>query len=225
MPARALLTAPLLLVAGGTRQPIKTRNLRIALVMTAVLGIAACDGTPGSPTASGPLAPTVTSLTIGGNTSITGIGGTTQLTATARYSDGTTQEVTAEARWSSSNDDVVRVISPGLIRGERYGQGDVRVTYASGRGAASGNAQVRVTPVGAFLLTVSVSDHGYATDAARVQVTSPAGMFSVTTDLWGVVCLPAAGDAVVQVEKAGFRTITRSLTVTSDQIIEVVLQP
>ena len=229
MSTRALPTALLLLVAGGRRQPIKTRNLRIALVMTAVLGIAACDGGQGSPTSPSPLAPTVTSLTISGNTSITGLGGTTQLTATARHSDHTTREVTAEAQWSSSNDDplspVVRVISPGLIRGERYGQGGVRVTYASGRGAASANAQVRVTPVGAFLLTVSVSDHGYATDAARVQVTSPAGMFSATTDLWGVVCLPAAGDAMVQVEKAGFGTITKSVTVTSDQIIDVVLQP
>lgn len=229
MPTRALPTALLLLVAGARRQSIKTRNLRIALVMTAVLGIAACDGAQGSPTASGPLAPTVTSLTISGNRSITGLAGTTQLSATARYSDDTAREVTAEARWSSSNDDplspVVRVISPGLIRGERYGQGGIRVTYASGRGTASANAVVRVTPVGAFLLTVSVSDHGYATDAARVQVTSPAGTFSVTTDLWGVVCLPAAGDAIMQVEKAGFRTIIKSLTVTSDQIIEVVLQP
>jgi hypothetical protein len=75
------------------------------------------------------------------------------------------------------------------------------------------------------MVTVAVSDHGYATDAARVQVTSPAGTFSATTDLWGVVSLPARGEAMVQVEKAGFRTITTSLTVTSDQSIELELQP
>jgi hypothetical protein len=208
---------------------MKTRNVRIALVLSAVLGIAACDQHHGSPTAPVPLAHTLTSLTISGNTSISRLGGTTQLTATASYSDFTTREVTAEAQWSSSNSDslgaVVSVISPGLIRGERYGQGGVRATYASAQGSASANAQVRVVPDLVFLVTVAVSDHGFATEAARVQVTSPAGTFSVTTDLWGVVSLPAVGDATVQVEKAGFRTITRSLTVTSDQTIEVVLQP
>lgn len=229
MSTRALLTALLLLVAGGMCQPIRTRKLRIALAMAAVLGIAACNGPEGSPTAPSDLAPTVTSLTITGSTSIRGLGGTTQLAAIAGYSDGTAREVTAEAQWSSSDNDplsaVVRVISPGLILGERYGQGDVRARYASERGTASASTPVRVVPDGAFLVTVAVSDHGFATDAARVQVTSPAGTFSATTDLWGVVSLPAVGEAMVQVDKAGFRTITKSLTVTGDQNIEVVLQP
>jgi hypothetical protein len=208
---------------------MKSRNVRIALVMGAVLGIAACDGYQGSPTPPGPPAPPVTSLTISGETSISDPGGTTQLTATATYSDDTTWDVTAEARWSQSNSDpltaVVSVISGGLIRAERYGKARVQASYTSGRGAASANAEVRVAPDGAYLVTVAVSDHGYATEAARVQATWSAGTFSVTTDLWGVVSLPAVKETMIQVEKAGFRTITRSMAVNSDQIIEFALQP
>lgn len=231
MPGRALPTALLLLAARERGQPLTTRSLRIALVMGAVLGMAACDRHQGSPSAPRPPTPTVTvsSLTISGNASISDPGGTTQLTATARYSDDSTRNVTADIQWRSSDSDpltaVVSVISPGLIRAERYGQGAVRATYASERGALSADATVRVAPDGVFLIDVMVADHGYATDGARVQLTSPAGTFRATTNLWGYVILPAAGDAIVQVEKAGFRTIAKAMTVTSDRDIEFVLQP
>lgn len=203
---------------------MRTRTLRILLVIGALIVPGACDDFEGPPTAPDSTAPAVTSLTISGNTSITP-GQTTRLTATARYSDGTTKDVTAEASWSSPGEltgvSVLSVISRGLIRGERSGWGMARADLG---GEHSATARVRVAPDGVFLLTVAVSDR-YATDAARVQVTSPAGTFSVTTDLWGVVVLPAAGDATLQVEKEGFRTITMSLTVTTDQSVDVTLQP
>lgn len=203
---------------------MRTRPLRISLVIGALIVAAACDEHKGSPTAPGPTTPTVTSLTINGNTSIDP-GGTTRLTATATYSDTTREDVTADAWWSSTTEvagvRILSVISPGVIRGDIPGRGTVRAEY----GRAATNAEVRVAPDGVFLLTVAVSDHGYATDTARVQVTSLAGTFSATTDLWGVVVLVAAGDVTLQVEKPGFRTTRMLLTVTDDQTVEVVLQP
>jgi hypothetical protein len=56
-------------------------------------------------------------------------------------------------------------------------------------------------------------------------VTSPAGTFSATTNLWGVAFFPATGSATLQVEKQGFRTTTMSVTVSTDQTVDVVLQP
>jgi hypothetical protein len=210
---------------------MRTSILRIAFVIGALLVAAACDEPNKSPTAptgvgAGPTATvTVTSLTISGNTSIRDIGGTTQLTATARYSDDTTQDVTALAAWRTG--EWLSVSSPGLIRAVQYGQDTV---YASMRGQDGRSVQatstVRVAPDGVFLATVSVSEHGDTSHGARVQVASSAGTFSATTDLWwGYVCLPATGNAVLQVEKAGFRTITRSVTVTRDQDFVFVLEP
>lgn len=194
-----------------------TRKLRIALAIGALFVAAACDEHQRLPTAP---SAGVTALKISGNTSISDLGGMTQLKATASYSDGTTQDVTAQASWSSG--DRLSVPAPGLIRAERYGKDTVVARHGSG---LSATAEVRVGPDGAFFATVAVSDNGFATDGARVQVISPAGTFSATTDLWGVVSLPAVGNAVLQVEKAGFRTITKSVTVNSDQIFDLVLQP
>jgi hypothetical protein len=118
------------------------------------------------------------------------------------------------------------VISPGLIRGENYGWGTVLVLYV---GWARAETRIRVAPEGAYLLTVDVSAEAwagrFAMDAARVQVTSPAGTFTATTDLLGIAIVPAAGDATLQVGKEGFNTIVRSLTVTSDQDVHFVLLP
>lgn len=57
-----------------------------------------------------------------------------------------------------------------------------------------------------------------------MQVTSSAGRFSVTTNLWGFANLPARGDATLKVEKEGFRAVTQSLDVSRDQNIRIVLQ-
>ena len=209
---------------------MRTSILRIAFVIDALLVAAACDepnkslNAPGDIVAGPTATVTVTSLTISGNTSIRDIGGTTQLTATARYSDDTTQDVTARAWWSAGEG--LSVSSPGLIRAVQYGRGTV---YASMLGQDGRSVQatstVRVAPDGVFFATVSVSDHGYATDGARVQVASSAGTFSATTDLWGEVTLLAAGDARLQVEKAGFRAVTASVTISADKTFEFVLQP
>jgi hypothetical protein len=201
---------------------MRTRTLRIALVIGALIVAGACD--EGSPTAPDST-PAITSLTISGNTSINP-GATTRLTATAAYSDSTTQDVTAEALWSSMTEvpgvvGVFTLISPGVIRGNVHGWGTIRAEY----GRKSATAPVRVAPEGVFLLTVTVSDHGYATDAARLSLTSPAGTFSATTNVWGVAFLPATGSATLQIEKQGFRTTTRSVTVSTDQTVDVVLQP
>ena len=209
---------------------MRTSILRIAFVIGALLVAAACDEPNKSPTAptgvgAGPTATvTVTSLTISGNTSIRDIGGTTQFTATARYSDDTTQDVTARAAWSTGG--WLSVSSPGLIRADQYGQDTV---YASMRGQDGRSVQatstVRVAPDGVFLATVSVSEQGDTSHGARVQVASSAGTFSATTDLWGVVTLLAAGDARLRVEKAGFREVTASVAVSADKTFHFVLQP
>jgi len=209
---------------------MRTSILRIAFVIGALLVAAACDEPNKSPTAptgvgAGPTATvTVTSLTISGNTSIRDIGGTTQLTATARYSDDTTQDVTALAAWRTG--EWLSVSSPGLIRAVQYGQDTV---YASMRGQDGRSVQatstVRVAPDGVFLATVSVSEQGDTSHGARVQVASSAGTFSATTDLWGVVTLLAAGDARLRVEKAGFREVTASVAVSADKTFHFVLQP
>lgn len=157
---------------------MKTTNPRIALVIVALLVAAACDEPRGSPTAPTPptgvatgSTVTVTAITISGRTSIGEPGGTTQLTVTATFANGTAQDVTAQARWSSMADGILRVVSPGVVMAQSYGKGNVRVQY----GNEMVNVELRVAPDGVFLVTVAVSDGQWAAEGVRVQVNSPAG--------------------------------------------------
>jgi hypothetical protein len=91
---------------------------------------------------------TVTSLAITGALAVAE-GATSQLTATATMSNGTTQDVSSQATWTSSNTDVATVSGTGLLTALMAGTTDINAVY-SGR-----SARVTVTVSAArFRLTV-----------------------------------------------------------------------
>src|SRR5256885_14421631 len=109
MRGRALATAILMLcgvACGGTSTPTPSAS------------------TPTTPT---PTAPTTNSLTITGTAPA--VGETAQFTATASLSNGTTQDVTAQATWQSSNTAVVTVSNSGKVAGVGLGEADVTAAY------------------------------------------------------------------------------------------------
>lgn len=52
-------------------------------------------------------------------------------TATARFSDGSTEDVTTKAGWTSSNPSVATISIPGEINVESPGRTDIRAAYRS----------------------------------------------------------------------------------------------
>lgn len=119
------------------------------------LVLGACGGgnssTPAStaPTQPTPSAPTVTGVTVTGPGCANGIcsgqvGGTLQMTATAQKSDNTTQDVTASAQWSSSNEAVATVSAAGLVSFRGPGDGDIVAVYQGKLGGQT----VRLIPAG-----------------------------------------------------------------------------
>jgi hypothetical protein len=225
---------------------MNAKTVAAVLVSVTIVGVAACGDdheTPVSPTpvSPAPVSPTpvVTSLRIGGKTSSAGVdewmgawlgmvpGETARLTATATFSDNTERDVTSETLWTSPERiGVVGVVSPGVIRAQAPGFETLLVRYGPGQ-SSNGRAEtlLRVAPEGVFLLGIAVDDGHWAMMDALVQVTSPAGTFSAWTPVWGIVTLPVAGDTVLQVEKAGYVTIRKSMTVSSDQGVNYTLQP
>jgi hypothetical protein len=91
---------------------------------------------------------TVTGLTVSGSGCSAGIcsamagGSTIQLTATTQLSNSTTQNVTGQARWESTNTNVATVSAAGLVTPKSVGESDVVATY-QGRVAS---LTVRVQP-------------------------------------------------------------------------------
>jgi hypothetical protein len=103
--------------------------------------LAACGGdatkTPTAPTTPSIPTPTVTvtSLTVTGPGCAAGIcaaiagSGTVQLTATAQLSNSTTQNITTQAQWSSTNANVATVSTTGLVTIRNAGEADVVAVY------------------------------------------------------------------------------------------------
>jgi hypothetical protein len=129
---------------------------RLALVIAAALA--------GSVHCGGPNAPSPTGLTISGNLSIVAIGKTSQLTATLRKSDGSSQNVTNDSEWSSDNTSVATISSTGVLTAVGFGTTKVTARYGQKQAlggvdslSATKQAQVVEPAVTSIFLTGNLS--------------------------------------------------------------------
>ncbi len=110
--------------------------------MLAVLAMA-CGGSKNTPTApSTPASPSLSAITLTGysGTPLNRRDQTVQLTATARYSDGATRDVTATAAWRSDNAAVATVSGSGLVTAV----GDGEATVVAELQGVAGTVRLRV---------------------------------------------------------------------------------
>ena len=116
---------------------------RLLLAFGAASGVAvlgwACGGAnaPSSVTATAPVA-TVISLSVTG--AAPAVGATAQFAATATLSNASTQDVTAQATWSSSDSSIASVNAGGLVAGVAPGDVSIAATYQR----VSGTARITV---------------------------------------------------------------------------------
>src|SRR5205085_8827355 len=85
--------------------------------------------------------PTVSSVTVSGPSSSAKPGDSAQFTATATLSNNTSQTVTNQSTWQSSNAAIATVSSTGLATATTAGEVDIRATYQG----VTGSAHVTVT--------------------------------------------------------------------------------
>lgn len=85
------------------------------------------------------------SVTVGGTTTLTAVGQTTQLTATEGLTDGTTQDVTTQATWQSSNAGIATVSATGLVTAVALGEATITATFQGVSGTAVTMLAVNLT--------------------------------------------------------------------------------
>lgn len=148
-----------------------SRPLFAALLAAAVSAACGGDKSPNQPsTPPPPAAPTVASVGVSGNQNLNRPGATLALRATATMSDGTTQDVTTAAQWSSSNPGIATV-SGGNVAAVANGDATITATH-SGR---SGQHQVRVAiptranPRVTGAVTVTISPEALFLYRARME--------------------------------------------------------
>jgi hypothetical protein len=153
--ARSLRLAPgLVRIVVPVRSTHMSNGFFARAVVVSLLGLVGmslgCDKSPAGPTPltapsspplTAPSSATVLSVAVNGSTDFTSIGQTVQLTATATFSDGARQNVSATATWQALSVGAT-VTSGGLVTAMTSGTVTIRATY-QGR---SGEAFVQISP-------------------------------------------------------------------------------
>jgi hypothetical protein len=197
------------------------------IASVSLMMLAACAGNTGQSAAAPTPNPTasVTSVTI---TSTSSSSTTFQLTATARLSDGSMQDVTSSSAWTTSNSGLAIVSATGLLTVVGTGEVEARATYQN----VMGTMRMTVTAPARFSLwgvVREVSPHSSLLANVRVEIIEGPGSGAIaTTDGNGVFGFSALSFGVIgmQATKDGFQVwkIT-NLTVDRDLQLDVSLFP
>ncbi len=101
-------------------------NRRVLPLIIGSLLLLGCGGDD----STGPSGPTVVSIAVEGPPgAVTSVGEAGPFFATASLSDGTSQDVTADAQWTSSDPSVVTISATGEGQAVGAGQSEVCATY------------------------------------------------------------------------------------------------
>jgi len=175
-------------------------RLAVALPLLAVLG--ACGSATNTNSPSG------LTLAITGTTSVIAVGQTSQLGLSATMA-GSTQTVTTQATWQSSNSTVASVGATGLVTAQGYGATTITATFQG----ASATATFTVTIAGTWV-SPAIDDKG---DMFTWTLTQSAGAVTGT-----IAFIPAAAGFALSTESVDGTlsgstfTWTMTLTLSAD---------
>jgi hypothetical protein len=214
---------------------------RLLFIAGSAVALACCGGDgnrgPVAPTAATPVVGTpavdaVTSLQVTGNTNLTSVGETSQLTATAGFLSGASRDVTSETIWHSFNPEVVTISARGLLTAVTLGRALINASFTTWANPAfqtrAMNREVVVLPSGTFILRGGVNEPGnLGISNARVEVVGgpPAGRFTMTDGFGGYELFGLSGDVRVTVTKEGYIAPTKSVSMTQNRRLDFEILP
>ena len=208
------------------------RFARGVCLLVAVAWVVSCGGgggTPTTPSNTTPPPPAVTlgSVTVTAPAPAAKVGDSAQFTATAVMSNSTTQTVTTQSSWQSSNTAVATVTANGMVAAVGAGEADIRATYQS----VTGLAHVVVTAVTSSSFSLCGTIRG-ASNAplsgaeAEIRTGVDAGK-RTSTDSSGNYCLTAVrpGTFSVRGSKADYNLVDQNVTVSGNTTLNFTLAP
>src|SRR5438477_660467 len=196
----------------GGRLAVKTVSLILSVCTISLLS--SCGGGSSSSTSGGgpsvppPLTASLTLLQVApGNASVAATA-TQQFTATGKYSDGTSKDLTSLALWSSSDSSVASVNNAGLAAGVVVGV----VTLTAQFGAMQGTATLNVTNAGTNLIAISISPAAPSVPVNTTQQLTATGSYGdgSSRDLTALVTWSSSSTAVATVDANGLLTAVKA---------------
>ncbi len=179
------------------------------------------DDGPQSPVNPSPGPATLTSLSIAGPAEVAP-GTTTQYTATGRYSDGTTRDLTTTASWNSFTAPL-RHVGGGRFQAFEIGDGRVNANVP---GRSASFPVIVVTP-GTFKLSGTIRDTSGTVENVVVEVTSGTGTGLTTKSTFnGRYALFGVNGVVgLRASAPGYTTQELQVTVDSHGVRDVDISP
>jgi uncharacterized protein YjdB len=191
------------------------------LATSVVQGTATITATSGTVSGSATLTVTaavLTSISVTPTSASVATGATQQFTATGTYSNGTTQNLTTTASWTSSNTSVATIkVHTGLATGVTAGTATITATS----GAIHGTATLTVTAV---LTSISVTPATASLAAGYTQQFTATGTYSngTTQNLTSTAIWTSSATSIATVGSGGLATSvapgTAAITATSGTI-------
>jgi hypothetical protein len=186
------------------------------------IGLSCGSSQPAAPTAPSatltvttvPPTSTVTSIAVSGLTP--SFGTVSRFTATATFTDGRTEDVTAGATWQSSDSRILDVLQNGSVSPLAAGEADVIAIYRT----VTGRAHLTI-PAARFTLsgTVRDSSSGGVLPNVRVEILngSDAGK-SATTNASGAYTIAAVGFGAITLSLSadGYQAASKLIVVAAD---------
>ena len=206
------------------------------LLLFLIASMLGCGGANVS--SPGKSARTLMAIRISPGKATVGIGQQTQLSAMAKFSDGSTADVTASAVWTVTPSSVASVSTRGTVTGKAAGS----ATITASSGLVSGDGTLSVSPP--LLLSITVGPSGALIPLGTAQQLSASGAFSdgstqdITTSVrWnvfpqaiasvsstGLLSGKSLGAATVAA-RSGSVTGAATVSVTPANLVGIAIQP
>jgi uncharacterized protein YjdB len=219
------------------------RTLIAIVTVLIVCGLNACGGGGGTHSSSGGFGTSpagVTSIQVSPSAISIGMGAQQQFHATAHLSDGTSQDITSSATWSSSDSNIASINAAGIATGS--GSGTVTIKAQSGSMTSSGS--LTVTAAAANLVSIAIApaassmpvntsqqftatgtyNDGSSADLTALVSWSSSASATATVDITGTVTAVAAGSTNISAVLGGVSQST-TLTVTAPTIVSIAVTP
>src|SRR3989442_11496900 len=227
------------------RLAVKTASLLLIVCTISLLSSCGGGGSSSTTSGSGPNVPPppTASLTLlqvtPGNASVAA-SSTQQFSATGKYSDGSSKDLTSSVLWSSSDTSVASVNNVGLATGVVVGV----VTVTAQFGAMQGSATLNITNAGTNLTGITLSPVAASVPVNTTQQFTATGNYNdgssrdltalvtwgssstavATVDANGLVTAVAAGSTNISATLGSISNST-SLTVTAPTISSISVTP
>ncbi len=152
--------------------------------------------------------PTLSTLTVGPTTPTFQQGSTLQMAATGTFNDGTTQDLTSKAFWSTSDSTIASINTTGLVTGVSPGQ--ATITAASGTVSGSTTITIALANITSIAVTPTSSTKTEGSTQQYKAVATLAG--GTTQDITSSVTWATSNPSAGTIDSSGlFTTVTTGI--------------